>query len=231
MGRVNTTFKRLRWEKEAALLTRVTVGYPSTELSRQILPVMARQGADLVVAHLDPGLPLDECLGIVSDARRASEVPLVLSTDWAAIGDRMSFLHRCVEAGADGILIPSSVEGYHELRSQCEAADVSAVALVSEGADAHEIVRELEGASGFVLLASTPTPDFLSNLREQTTLPLATHSLTDAPDDVSHLASLSEGVVVGATLPERLKDTPEDDIVFTVGEYVRDLKAATLREK
>jgi tryptophan synthase alpha chain len=226
MGRVNTTFKRLRWEKEAALLTSVTVGYPSTDLSRQILPVMARQGADLVLAHIDSGLPLDECLGIVSDARRASEVPLVISVNWGTIEDRMSFLHRCIEAGADGIVIPATVEGYRELRSECESADVAAVAHIASG---QHLAEELEGASGFVLLACTPTRAFLSNLREQTTLPLATQSLTDAPDDVSHLASLSEGVVVGSTLPTFLRDIPEDDIVFTVGEYVRDLKAATLR--
>ncbi|HST04076.1 MAG TPA: tryptophan synthase subunit alpha, partial [Chloroflexia bacterium] len=58
MSRIDTTFRRLRKSGEIALIPYLTVGYPTLELTRQLLPVIGRQGADLI----ELGIPFSDPL-------------------------------------------------------------------------------------------------------------------------------------------------------------------------
>src|SRR5438270_11824111 len=97
MGRIASAFKRLGKVNEAALIPYVTVGYPSLDITRQLVPVMARQGADLIemgVPFSDPladgatiqrashaalaqGVTVDDCFSVAAEARLANEMPLL----------------------------------------------------------------------------------------------------------------------------------------------------------
>src|SRR5205823_9929462 len=59
MGRIASAFKRLGKVGEAALIPYVAAGYPSLDVTRQLVPVIARQGADLIQL----GVPLSDPVG------------------------------------------------------------------------------------------------------------------------------------------------------------------------
>src|SRR5689334_25390733 len=97
MSRISSAFRRLQKVNEAALIPYVTVGYPSLDITRQLVPVIARQGADLIElgipfsdpladgatvqrashAALETGVSLADCLSLAAEARRANEIPLL----------------------------------------------------------------------------------------------------------------------------------------------------------
>ena len=91
-GRIAATFARLQAENQAALVPYLTVGYPSLEATRRLLPVISEQGADLIelgVPFSDPiadgatiqrashaalrnGVSLADCLAVAAEFRRHS---------------------------------------------------------------------------------------------------------------------------------------------------------------
>src|SRR5438093_794452 len=72
MARIASAFKRLRKVNEAAVIPYVTVGLPSLDITRQLVPIIARQGADLI--EIGPS-PTDPAAGGVS-THPNSHVPL-----------------------------------------------------------------------------------------------------------------------------------------------------------
>src|SRR5438132_13458443 len=95
MGRIASAFKRLGKISEAALIPYVQVGYPTLGVTRQLVPILVRQGADLielgllagdplalgpVETTLDRHITLADCLSVASESRRANEIPLLLSS-------------------------------------------------------------------------------------------------------------------------------------------------------
>src|SRR5919201_6502645 len=90
--RIVATFARLEAENQAALIPYLTVGYPSLEATRRLLPVIAEQGADLIElgvpfsdpmadgatiqrashAALENGVSLADCLAVAAEFRAAA---------------------------------------------------------------------------------------------------------------------------------------------------------------
>ena len=240
MGRINATFKRLRWEKEGALIPSVTIGQPSFDVTRQIVPLMARQGADLILLSQAVGSTLDDCFRVVADVRGANEVPLIFRWYPAWLGDYSAseFVGLCAEAGFDGIWGDQQAANAHEIRLACEAAGISVVASVTPDMPITEIHSELDGADGFVVCRLNPPfeagPEsetaqtataFVNGLRELTQLPIVLSTPLDTPQNVSAAARISDGALVGPDLHSAL---PEDEIILMVGDYIRELKAATI---
>src|SRR5438874_2330717 len=121
MGRIASAFKRLGKVGEAALIPYVAVGYPSLDITRQLVPVIARQGADLIelgqalsesltsgpsAGAVSPTprehrVSLDDCLSVAAEARRANEIPLLFTTDYNSIYeyDLHRFASDCAASG------------------------------------------------------------------------------------------------------------------------------------
>lgn len=177
MGRISQTFKRLRWEKEAALIPYLTVGYPTLEATRQLVPLMARQGADLIElgvpfsdpladgatiqrasqAALENGVTLADCLQVAADARRANEVPLLLMSYYNPIFKYGpdGFAEDCARSGVDGLIVPDlPPEEAGELKEACKANGVDLVFLVAPTSTEERIKKVAEIASGFIYCVS-----------------------------------------------------------------------------
>ena len=177
MGRIATTLKRLRWEKEAALIPYVTVGYPSLDDTRQIVPLMARQGADLIelgVPFSDPladgatiqrashaalqnGVTMADCLSVAAEARRANEVPLLLMSYYNLIHkygvERLAA--DCAAAGADGLIVPDlPPEEAGDLKVACEESGLDLIFLVTPTSTDERLRLVAEMASGFIYCVS-----------------------------------------------------------------------------
>ena len=264
MGRISATFKRLRWEKEAALMPALIVGYPSLDLTRQLVPLMGRQGADIIElgvpfngslsgdaamqraskAALRNGISLDECLGIAADSRRANEIPLV-----AAIQHNLLQQHGlervvrdCASAGVDGLSVPDiplALTG--EVKALCMAAGVDLILTVTSDNTEEEIGLIAEMSSGFIYCVSLTGAasalsepgqginDLLTRARQHTDLPLVARVVISMPDQVALLTQQAEGAIVSGALVDLIESLPQDEVLYSVGELIRDMKAATIQ--
>ena len=167
MSRIDTTFRRLRKSGEIALIPYLTVGYPTLEITRQLLPVIGRQGADLIElgipfsdpladgatvqrayhAALENGVTVADCLSVAADARRSNEVPLLFMSYYNPIHTYglKRFASDCAQAGIDGLIIPD---------------------LPPEEASAHQGRVRKRGHRPDLLLAPTSTDDRIKMVAE-----------------------------------------------------------------
>jgi tryptophan synthase alpha chain len=143
-----------------ALIPYVTVGYPSIEATLEVVPLLAKNGADIVelgIPFSDPladgvtiqrssfralqkGVNTDICLDVARRLREKVPVPLVFMTYYNPVFHYglEQFCSACVGAGIDGLIIP-------DLPPQ-------------EGADLEAITKK-QGLDLIYLLAPTSTEE------------------------------------------------------------------------
>jgi tryptophan synthase alpha chain len=177
MSRIASTFRRLGKTNEAALIPYVTVGYPSLDLTRHILPIIARQGADLIElgipfsdpladgatvqrashAALEAGVTVADCMSVAAEARRSNEVPLLFMSYYNPIHryglDR--FAQDAAASGVDGLIIPDlPPEEASAIKAACDAVGIDLIFLVAPTSTDERISRVVEMASGFIYCVS-----------------------------------------------------------------------------
>jgi tryptophan synthase alpha chain len=177
MSRIAGTFRRLQKAGEAALIPYVTVGYTSLDLTRRILPIIARQGADLIelgipfsdpmadgatvqrasYAALEAGVTVADCLSVAAEARRSNEVPLIFMSYYNPIHHYgpERFATDSAASGVDGLIIPDlPPEEAGEIKAACDAAGVDLIFLVAPTSTDERISQVTKMASGFVYCVS-----------------------------------------------------------------------------
>lgn len=177
MSRIATIFKRLEKSNEAALIPYLTVGYPSLEITRRLVPVLAQHGADMIElgvpfsdpladgatvqrasnAALEQGVTLSNCLNMAAEARRSTEVPLLFMSYFNPIFKYglNRFVRECARAGGDGLIIPDlPPEEAGDLKAECEEYGVDLIFLVAPTSTAERLARVSEMASGFIYCVS-----------------------------------------------------------------------------
>jgi tryptophan synthase alpha chain len=123
------------------------------------------------------------------------------------------FVADAAEAGADGlIVVDMPPEEDAELRPEASAAGLNFIRLATPTTDAKRLPAVLANTSGFVYYVSiagitgTAAPDLrdvkahVSRLKAHTDLPIAVGFGVKTEAQVSALAGLAEGVVVGSAL-------------------------------
>lgn len=177
MNRIDAMFDRCRAEKRAALILFITSGYPHAATTRELLPVLADSGCDLIelgVPFSDPiadgpiiqrsstialeaGMTLPGCLEILQEFRKTHETPVVL------FGALNPFLVRgyeasadaAREAGADGVLAADlPAEEAAELRPILLQRGLHLVNLVAPTTPTERFRIIAENSSGFVYCIS-----------------------------------------------------------------------------
>ena len=177
MSRITSTFRRLQKTGEAALIPYITVGYPSLDLTKRLLPIIARQGADLIElgipfsdpladgatvqrasqAALDSGVTIVDCLSVAAEARRSNEVPLLFMSYYNLIHryGLERFASDASTVGVDGLIIPDlPPEEAEGLKAACEAYGIDLIFLVAPTSTDERIQRVAEIASGFIYCVS-----------------------------------------------------------------------------
>jgi tryptophan synthase alpha chain len=113
MSRIASTFRRLSKANEAALIPYLWVDDDSLERTRWLLPVLARQSADLIALGIpDYGratgrdLSLADCLAVAAEARRTNELPLLLASNYTPILKHgvEKFAAGAAASGVDGVI-------------------------------------------------------------------------------------------------------------------------------
>jgi tryptophan synthase alpha chain len=239
MTRIPGTFRRLAKAGEAALIPYLPAGIPSLEVTRRLVPIIGRQGADLIMLGTTPGFLapegssepvaralLADCLSIAAEARRSNEVPLVLLAHRADIHEYGAgqLAADCAAAGVDALYVPDVPAA--ELVVACIEAGIDLVFPVSTGA----VELPDEAASGFVVCPADDVDGVapvVAQIRSQSDLPVVAQHMNATPGDVAGLSLAADGVLVGGSLLRVMEGAQEDELMLDVSEVVRSLKEAT----
>ncbi len=173
MNRIDRAFAACRREGRKALVTFISAGDPSLEVSASLLTALAGAGADVIelgVPFSDPmadgptiqaasqralaaGTTLARVLDLARRFRQASDVPLVLFSYYNLIFrygvDRLAA--DSAEAGVDGwLVVDLPVEESVEVRPALERNRLHWIALVAPTTPPERLAFLLEGTGGFV---------------------------------------------------------------------------------
>lgn len=177
MNRIDSKFHHLRQADRKALVVYLTAGDPSLEMTRELVPALARAGADILevgVPFSDPtadgpviqaasqrallaGTNLDRILAMITFVREKTDIPIVLFGYYNPIYRYgvEKFSASAADAGVDGILVvdlPPEEAG--ELRTHTDSAGLDFISLVAPTTDDGRISRIVGRAKGFVYYIS-----------------------------------------------------------------------------
>jgi tryptophan synthase alpha chain len=175
---------------------------------------------------LNAGQTMKKTLAMVRDFRAGDSVtPIVLMGYYNPIYvypvDR--FIADVVKAGADGlIVVDMPPEEDADLRPQAAAAGLNFIRLATPTTDAKRLPVVLANTSGFVYYVSiagitgTKAPDLaevkghVGRIKAHTNLPIAVGFGVKSEAQVSAIASVAEGVVVGSALVASIAQSLDD---------------------
>jgi tryptophan synthase alpha chain len=165
---------------------------------------------------LKAGQTMKKTLAMVRDFRGQDNVtPIVLMGYYNPIYvyPVQRFIEDAVKAGVDGlIVVDMPPEEDAELRPQAAAAGLNFIRLATPTTDAKRLPAVLANTSGFVYYVSiagitgTKAPDLaevkghVGHIKVHTDLPIAVGFGVKSEAQVSAIASVAEGVVVGSAL-------------------------------
>lgn len=233
-----TTTSELAWALEGAGADLLELGVPfSDPLADGTTIQRASQRA------LENGVTLKGVIGLVEQIRAQSHMPIILMSYMNPIlrmGAR-EFASRASAAGVDGIIIPDlPPEEAQELQSSCAAAMIHTIFLAAPTSTDARLRRIAKSSQGYIYYVSlkgvTGARERLqddlevsiSRLRQFTDKPVAVGFGISTPGQVSQVAPLVDGIIVGSAIVERIerrRNHPE--MVGEVAEFVRSLKRAT----
>lgn len=175
MNRINSIFKQLKADRKTALMPFLTAGYPSLEVTRQVIPTLEEAGASILeigfpfsdpiadgpviagsmhealMAGVTPGKIFD----LISDIRPETSLGLVAMVSQSIVfrtgSDR--FIGQAAAAGFDGLIIPDlDVEQAGDIASIAGNHELTLTLLVSQFSTPQRTHKLLAHCSGFVYL-------------------------------------------------------------------------------
>jgi tryptophan synthase alpha chain len=177
-SRIAGTFDRLRAQDRIALMPYHTAGWPSMQISEEIILGLIEGGADLVeigVPFSDPiadgtsvqrtsqlsleqGTRLRDCIALVRRLRdRGATVPFLLMGYYNPIVKYgvERYVADCAEAGVDGFIVPDLPASESDLlHAACKAHHRDLIFMVTPTSTEERIAVAAERGSGFIYCVS-----------------------------------------------------------------------------
>lgn len=174
MSRLASVFNR---QAHTALIAYVTVGYPSVEATRKVVPLLADSGCDIVelgIPFSDPladgatiqrasfgalqnGVTPQLCLDLAGELKGKVSTPLVFMTYSNPVFHYglKEFCQACTQSGVDGLIIPDLPpdEGA-ELEAITRSHDLDLIYLLAPTSTPERIRLVAEKSRGFIYLVS-----------------------------------------------------------------------------
>ncbi|MGB2692839.1 MAG: tryptophan synthase subunit alpha [Thermodesulfobacteriota bacterium] len=235
MNRIINKFNELNEKGRIALVTYITAGDPSLEVTEDIVLKLEESGADIIelgVPFSDPmadgpviqlaseralksGTTLHDVLNSVRNIRKVSEVPIIL------FGYYNPFFHYGVEkfakdaaeAGADGVLVVDlPPEEAPEFKVHTDKEGLNLVFLLAPTSTTERVELIASNASGFVYLVSvTGVTGVKADLN---------YSLETLAGQIKSTTGLPVGVGFGVSSPEQVKTIAEYADAVIVGSAI-----------
>lgn len=219
MNRIANKFKELEEKNRIALVTYITAGDPSLDITADLVLKLEESGADIIelgVPFSDPmadgpaiqlaseralanGTTLEDVLEIVRHVREKSEIPIIIFGYYNPFFKYglERFSKDAADAGADGVLVvdlPPEEAG--EFKVHTDSAGLDFVFLLAPTSTSERISLVADSASGFIYLVSVTG---VTGVRPDMDL-----SLEGLTDEIKRTAKLPVGVGFGISSPEQV---------------------------
>jgi tryptophan synthase alpha chain len=164
---------------------------------------------------LESGCSQEDVFRLVEEIRKFSQIPIVFYTYYNLIFSQgvEQYVQKSKDAGVDGLLtLDLPPEEADELLFACEKLGMANVFIIAPTTPEERIEKIASKASGFLYYVSregvTGERDDLAgdlaervaSIREKTDLPLVVGFGISTPEQVSEVAQVADGVVVGSAL-------------------------------
>ncbi|MBR1445312.1 MAG: tryptophan synthase subunit alpha, partial [Firmicutes bacterium] len=177
MNRIDKKFGELKKDRKKAFIPYICAGDPSIEDTEKLIYALEEVGCDIIelgVPYSDPladgpviqaaglrslngGYKLGKMFDMIKRVREKSDVPLAIMVYYSTIFGygRERFIKECIEAGADGLIIPDlPYEEYDEIKPIIDKTDLAMVPLIAITSD-ERIPMLVKEAKGFVYCVSS----------------------------------------------------------------------------
>ena len=250
MSRIAKTFADLKSNNRRGFIPFITAGDPDLATTRELIVELAHAGATLIelgVPFTDPmadgpviqraseralrhGFGLAEVLQVISDARKQTDVPIILFSYFNPLlqfcanekPDETSALpafsfetlaSEAKQAGVDGILVTDLVpEEASEFAAVLRANDLDMIFLVTPTSTDERLRMVAERASGFIYAVSragvtgareemsAEAEKLVRRLRKFSDLPVAVGFGISKPEQVADVWRYADAAVVGSAI-------------------------------
>lgn len=259
MSRIAEAFETLRREGRRGFVPFITTGDPDVMTTRALVVELARAGATVVelgVPFSDPvadgptiqraseralreGAGIKEALYVVADARRETQVPVVLFSYFNPLmqygAERLA--RDASLAGVDGVLVTDLVpEESADFNATLTRHGLDQIFLAAPTTSDARLRRVAERASGFVYAVSragvtgarTDLSDeaerLVARVRNVTDLPVAVGFGISTREQVQDTWRYADAAVVGSAIVSEIeKHAATPDLVARVGAFARAL--------
>ena len=259
MSRIAETFAQLRTDKRRGFIPFITAGDPTLDATRALIVELARAGAGIIelgVPFSDPmadgpviqraseralrrGVGVAEVFDVLKDARRETDVPVVLFSYYNPLlqygAERLC--QDAKRAGVDGMLVTDlAPEESADFNDALRAHSLDLIFLVAPTSTDARLERIAERASGFIYAvsragvtgvqneSSTEAERLVARVRAHTDLPVAVGFGISTRQQVADVWRYADAAVVGSAIVSEIEkrgDAP--DLVARVGQFARSL--------
>lgn len=259
MSRIAKAFAQLGYEGNKGFIPFITAGDPDLEATRDLLIELARAGATLIelgVPFTDPmadgpviqrasdralrhGFGLAEILQTVTEARKQTDVPLIL---FSYFNPLLQFgieklAREAKRAGVDGVLVTDlAPEEASEFVAVLRANDLDMIFLVAPTSTDERLQMVAERASGFIYAVSragvtgareemsAEAEKLVQRVRRFSDLPVAVGFGISKPEQVTDVWRYADAAVVGSAIVGEIEQAKSAaDAVSRVGQFARHL--------
>ena len=235
MNRIEKKFGDLKESGRTALVTYITAGDPSIDMTADIVLKLEESGADIIelgIPFSDPmadgpviqlaseralesGTTLSGVLDTVRQIRERSDIPIILFgyyNPFLTYGLE-KFAQDAAEAGADGVLVVDlPPEEAEEFKTQADKAGLSLIFLLAPTSTHERVNLIARNASGFVYLVSVTG---VTGVRTQ-----VSESLDSLCGEIKEATKLPVGVGFGVSSPEQVQSISEYADAVIVGSAI-----------
>ena len=178
------------------------------------------------VRSLANGTKMNDIFELVINIRKFNnEIPIILMGYYNSIFNLGidNFTAKCAETGVDGLIIVDlQPEEDSELYTKSKEKDIDLIRLITPTTDQKRLVTILNNASGFLYYVtvtgitgqnSANIEDLkksINTIRSSTKLPIVAGFGIKNRNDVEQISSFTEGVVVGSSIVNIIKDNLND---------------------
>jgi tryptophan synthase alpha chain len=265
MSRIKQVFTRLRKKNETALITYIMAGDPDLAATRTLIFEMEKAGSDIIelgapfsdpladgpaiqqaaLRSLKNDTSIADVLGLVSDVRKTSKIPVIIMTYYNLIfkyGEER-FVTDAVAAGLDGIILPdlppdeagmlisqSKTAGLDMIFLLAPTSTDERIKLVSKVSQGFIYYVSLTGVTGAKLSDQNSIKSALIRIKAVTDKPVAVGFGISTPDQAAHVAATgADGVIVGSALVKIIEEQAGNpELATSVAAAVKALKQGML---
>ena len=188
------------------------------------------------------GTKIDDLFEIVKKIRKINdEIPIILMGYYNSIFNLgiKNFTLKCAKAGVDGLIVVDlQPEEDSELYILSKEKNIDLIRLITPTTDKNRLNTILTNASGFLYYVTitgitgqnSANVDNLKNsikiIKSHTNIPIVAGFGIKDKKDVTKISSFTDGVVVGSSIVNIIKDNlqDKDKMIIEIDKFTKDLK-------